>query len=120
MPLLPEPGKYYPYCFALVTRLPTLSQACCQVLAHHVGQGQMTSCFYGASKLMRDQRRLSKQIRIYKIQRAMKEINQNQRQRIKRNLWDKVVKEGSRSWSLMSKGEGCELKLADRQTPDQL
>ena len=81
---------------------------------------QMNSCFHGASKFMRDQQRISKQIRIYKIQRALGEINQIQRQRIRKNLLGKVVKEGSHSWCLMSKGEGCELKLADRPTPDQL
>lgn len=81
----------------------------------------MNSCFHGASKFMGDQQRIiSKQIRIYKIQRALKEINQIQRQRIIRSLLGKVVKEGPRSWGLMNKGEGCELKLAERLTPDRL
>lgn len=71
----------------------------------------MNSCSYGTSKLVGDQQRISKQIRIYKIQRAMKELIRSMkelirsRDRITRSLLGKVVKEGSCSPYLMSKGE---------------
>lgn len=42
IPLLTEPGKHYPYCSALFTRVPTMSQAWYQVLASHVRQNKQT------------------------------------------------------------------------------
>lgn len=103
--LLPELGKYYPsFSFSLPSCWPEPS------VLLSVGTPcwaeQTNSCFHGASKFMGDQQRIIKQIRIYKIQRTMGEINQIQRQRITRNLLGKVVKEGSHSWCLMSKGGG--------------
>lgn len=47
----------------------------------------MNSCFHGASKFMGDQQRIiSKQIGIYKIQRDLEEINQIQRQNYKKSI----------------------------------